>query len=222
MKCCHKDPDCLEPAAFRFTWPGRAEMGACAEHARKLREVAQAVGFALELIPVRSAFSDALDQAGFVGWQPSPEVRVAIEAVARIVDERTRQTRAEGYTAAHDDEHDEGELAKAAVCYAIPSDARAMVEDPCWLWPFEPSSFKPSRALTRGRPSVDEQEQEEEGEGAEGEAREARQVLPVRADVREGRGRLLPRVQAARVREVLHERRRRMGRARAGGSPGRR
>jgi hypothetical protein len=119
-------------------------MGACAEHARKLREVAQAVGFALELIPVRSAFSDALDQAGFVGWQPSPEVRVAIEAVARIVDERTRQTRAEGYTAAHDDEHDEGELAKAAVCYAIPSDARAMVEDPCWLWPFEPSSFKPS------------------------------------------------------------------------------
>ena len=37
-----------------------------------------------------------------------------------IVAERRRQIEKEGWTAEHDDEHDGGELAWAAVCYAAP------------------------------------------------------------------------------------------------------
>jgi len=42
------------------------------------------------------------------------------DGAQRIVDERARQIAAEGYTAKHDDEHDGGELAMAAACYAAP------------------------------------------------------------------------------------------------------
>ena len=52
------------------------------------------------------------------------------ELIAR---ERRRQVRVKGYTAEHDDEHDQGELAKAAICYAIPS--RAAVQAVQW-WPW--------------------------------------------------------------------------------------
>jgi hypothetical protein len=38
----------------------------------------------------------------------------------RIAKERQRQITAEGWTAEHDDEHRDGELAAAAACYAIP------------------------------------------------------------------------------------------------------
>ena len=37
-----------------------------------------------------------------------------------IAEERSRQVSAEGYDAAHDDEHGDGDLAWAAVCYAAP------------------------------------------------------------------------------------------------------
>jgi hypothetical protein len=40
----------------------------------------------------------------------------AIEAIAT---ERRRQIEVEGWTPEHDDEHDKGELAKAAACYAL-------------------------------------------------------------------------------------------------------
>ena len=40
--------------------------------------------------------------------------------VERIADERRRQIEVEEYSAEHDDPHDEGELAMAAVCYAAP------------------------------------------------------------------------------------------------------
>lgn len=40
-----------------------------------------------------------------------------IDAVERIKTERERQVWSEGWTPAHDDEHTNGELAKAAVCY---------------------------------------------------------------------------------------------------------
>lgn len=37
-----------------------------------------------------------------------------------IAAERARQVKEEGYDESHDDDHDEGELAMAAVCYAAP------------------------------------------------------------------------------------------------------
>lgn len=40
--------------------------------------------------------------------------------VERIAKERERQVRAEGWTAGHDDNHVDGELAMAAACYATP------------------------------------------------------------------------------------------------------
>lgn len=40
--------------------------------------------------------------------------------VQRIAEERQRQIEVEGWTPGHDDCHDDGELALAAVCYAAP------------------------------------------------------------------------------------------------------
>jgi hypothetical protein len=43
------------------------------------------------------------------------------KALNLIVEERIRQTLAEGYTPAHDDEHTEGQLALLAAAYALTS-----------------------------------------------------------------------------------------------------
>jgi len=64
-----------------------------------------------------------------------------MDGAESISKERRRQVEKEGYAAEHDDEHDEGELALAAVCYASPQriyilDERArafMFIDP-WPW----------------------------------------------------------------------------------------
>lgn len=45
--------------------------------------------------------------------------------------ERLRQIKEEGWTAAHDDAHKDGELAIAAACYASPVPIRAQVFVPC-------------------------------------------------------------------------------------------
>lgn len=45
---------CTAPAAFRFTWPGKEEQGICAEHAPKLRGVANAIGLLLPMHPLPS------------------------------------------------------------------------------------------------------------------------------------------------------------------------
>jgi hypothetical protein len=43
--------------------------------------------------------------------------------------QRKRQGDGEAYSLAHDDEHTEGELARAAACYAIPPHVRARNQD---------------------------------------------------------------------------------------------
>jgi hypothetical protein len=43
---------CGAPAEFRYTWPGHDEKFACRLHALKLRGVAQAMGYHLQLIEV--------------------------------------------------------------------------------------------------------------------------------------------------------------------------
>ena len=66
-----------------------------------------------------------------------------------IARERTRQRVQEGWDARHDNGHDREELALAAACYALPSDAR---ERDIWgralwlrLWPWEQRWWKPNR-----------------------------------------------------------------------------
>ena len=50
--------------------------------------------------------------------------------VERIADERVRQVVKEAYDASHDDDHDSGELAWAAVCYAAPGPVYSQMEVP--------------------------------------------------------------------------------------------
>ncbi len=52
-----------------------------------------------------------------------------------IADERLRQIESEGWTFKHDDKHTNGELARAAACYAIPSILRPFVKlGKLWAW----------------------------------------------------------------------------------------
>lgn len=72
------------------------------------------------------------------------------QGVALIAAERERQISAEGWTPEHDDEHDDGEMAVAAVCYAhfaslsdirrnSPGTTARVLED----WPWDERWWKP-------------------------------------------------------------------------------
>lgn len=67
-----------------------------------------------------------------------------------IAEERAEHRTREGYSDNHDDQHRAGEIAMAAVCYALPSWVR---EHPtvgqvksfyARFWPWEPEDWKPS------------------------------------------------------------------------------
>lgn len=59
-----------------------------------------------------------------------------------IAAERDRQVREEGWTFDHDDDHREGEMARAAACYAL---GRADVTiSGVYLWPWENRWWKPA------------------------------------------------------------------------------
>lgn len=63
--------------------------------------------------------------------------------IEQLQDERGRQILKEGFGAAHDDEHKDGELARAAVVYALPPGYR---KDVLYmnLWPWSGHWFKPA------------------------------------------------------------------------------
>lgn len=69
------------------------------------------------------------------------------KAAADVLAERRRQIEAEGWTPEHDDEHSDGSLARAAVCYAL---SGAQFDRPSLsvLWPKSWSSgwLKPTNA----------------------------------------------------------------------------
>lgn len=67
-------------------------------------------------------------------------MNAAIEAIAA---ERQRQIEAEGWTPEHDDEHDEGDLAKAAACYAAGEEVRSTATGYA-LWPWDSDWWKSS------------------------------------------------------------------------------
>jgi hypothetical protein len=57
-----------------------------------------------------------------------------------VVDERVRQLIAEEWDYAHDDQYTDGELAEAAVCYAI---AEKEDIEPPFTWPWGADDWKP-------------------------------------------------------------------------------
>jgi hypothetical protein len=65
------------------------------------------------------------------------------DGAEQIVTERIRQRCTEGWTPEHDDEHVEGELARAAACYAKPAEARWPTRGVPVSWPWSPGDWKP-------------------------------------------------------------------------------
>ncbi|OBY58464.1 hypothetical protein A9513_011935 [Pseudomonas sp. AU12215] len=73
-------------------------------------------------------------------------------AGADVFTERQRQIHVEGFSLEHDDEHNRGELAIAAACYAEEAFCQLRVPDRLpeisqivpMLWPWDPSWWKPS------------------------------------------------------------------------------
>ena len=61
-----------------------------------------------------------------------------------IAEERKRQISSEGWSMTHDLGHNDGELAIAASCYALPSQFSRKT-----FWLFEKDSFKPSKDRIR-------------------------------------------------------------------------
>lgn len=60
----------------------------------------------------------------------APASRDGEDGVTLIAAERARQVSKEGWDSGHDDEHDDGSIAKAAACYALGSNLH-------WPWSFE-------------------------------------------------------------------------------------
>lgn len=50
MSCNQKN--CTEKAMYRYTWPGKDEVGACEQHAAWVRELAKCMGLHLQIIPL--------------------------------------------------------------------------------------------------------------------------------------------------------------------------
>jgi len=65
--------------------------------------------------------------------------------VQLIADERKRQVEKEGYVAAHDDQHTNGELAIAGSIYASPARLRffLLYKTSPLNWPFDDGEYKP-------------------------------------------------------------------------------
>lgn len=61
-------------------------------------------------------------------------------ALERIAAERARQIAKEGYTPAHDDEHTDHSIARAAAAYALESSRDRAGRA---VWPWDQASFKP-------------------------------------------------------------------------------
>ena len=80
------------------------------------------------------------------------------KALNDVVEERKRQIEAEGWTEAHDDKHDAGDLAKAGAAYAAAAGYAmhyafgAITEAPLEPWPWEAHWWKcshPRQALVK-------------------------------------------------------------------------
>lgn len=64
---------------------------------------------------------------------PSP-AEPQTQAARDVLAERRRQVEAEGWTAKHDNEHDEGEMGAAAACYALAGVGQMVPLNVAWPW----------------------------------------------------------------------------------------
>lgn len=77
------------------------------------------------------------------------------KAAQDVLAERERQKSKEGCSEAHDDTHDNGEIARAAACYAIPAHHRITfgiskdLTGVPLLWPWDARWWKPSQQNRR-------------------------------------------------------------------------
>jgi hypothetical protein len=75
------------------------------------------------------------------------KARVLSKAESDVLDERTRQQIVEGWTPEHDDQHEIGEMASAAACYA--ANAGGFVWQGGWpreVWPLSREWWKPTNS----------------------------------------------------------------------------
>jgi len=67
---CNQKPACANPPAYRFTWAGRDEVAICEEHAKRLHQIAEAMGYYCQLIPLplrEDERVEVCDECGAVG-----------------------------------------------------------------------------------------------------------------------------------------------------------
>lgn len=80
-----------------------------------------------------------LQEAG-AALTPPAQPGAETSGIAAIAAERRRQVEAEGWTSEHDDQHEYGEMAAAAACYALSSDPDHLE---LW-WPWISKWWKPT------------------------------------------------------------------------------
>ncbi|EOJ0081554.1 hypothetical protein [Pseudomonas aeruginosa] len=95
----------------------------------------------------RKASRLATELRAMLAAAPGKEVP---QAWIDVQEERRRQITAEGWTPEHDDEHDNGEMARAAACYALagssaPNDGTAALLVSL-AWPWDQQWWKPTSA----------------------------------------------------------------------------
>jgi hypothetical protein len=134
-------------------------LGACGEHARELeRRVAAMIDARVDLynllaIVEAAAARDAELRARLAASERRQSAHASSQtALELVMAERARQVGMCGWTAEHDDQHGDGELAKAAATYITPAMDRWMTEDEAchrgWvpaLWPWDGNTWKPRR-----------------------------------------------------------------------------
>ena len=95
---------------------------------------------------LRKRVSHVLSGYGLMpGWVCLSFERAAIAthvakapAARDVIAERERQVSAEGWTPEHDDEHNDGSIARAAACYAAYGSGTPGRWELLWMWPGDP------------------------------------------------------------------------------------
>lgn len=117
-----------------------------------LDDLAPCQGCCLDCEPARRATATSAEAIAY-GCEPGDEIYLALSngnhaqtGAELIAAERQRQISEEGWTADHDNEHEDGEMAKAACCYADHDDIcrRRYDESPHEHWPWDEEWWKPS------------------------------------------------------------------------------
>lgn len=99
-------------------------MSEAKSHITKVREVRDAQAASVGTDPYMRGLYNGLELALAIAEDRDPTYMdgpVKTDALHSVVAERQRQIEREGWTPVHDDEHEQGEMAMAAACYAAHS-----------------------------------------------------------------------------------------------------